>query len=260
MKGYSGYVLYTDGKTFFKESKNKKEVQRLLHSAHKQTKYRGRLLSSPMKYIFDVPEVILRYDKGFSMNYVYGYNIIDVLETADISTIDTIIERIFTLIDWEFSNSNLRPLKIDDFVDKLSKKCPKELSEPFLKEIKKLKYRYIKKGICHGDLTMANMIFGDKIYLIDFLSPFIRTPHQDLGKLLQEVDLKWSYHMMDKPVDVNKVNIGYKYLKKEVYKRIEYDDVVRAFHIMTLLRLFPYTHDKDMYELIYNRSKELIEE
>ena len=52
----------------------------------------------------------------------------------------------------------------------------------------------------------------------------------------------------------------YKYLKKEVYKRIEYDDVVRAFHIMTLLRLFPYTHDKDMYELIYNRSKELIEE
>lgn len=258
MKGYSGFKLSTDGKTFCKKAEGNPTA--LLHQAHKQMKYRGRLLDSPMKYIFDVPKVILKTNDGFCMDYVYGYNIIDVLETCDISTLDTIIERVFNLLDWEFGNCRLRPLKCSAFMNKLSKKCPKEFSEPFKKQVKNLKYRYIHKGICHGDLTFANMIFGDKIYLIDFLSPFIQTPYQDIGKLLQEVDLKWTYHMMDKPVDLNKVNIGYEYLKKQIYKRIEYDDVVRAFHLMTLLRLFPYTYEKKMYDLIYNRVKELIEE
>jgi len=257
VRGYSGFVLRTDGKIFCKDTN--KDPQALLHQAHKQMKYRSKLLDSPMKYIFDVPKVLNKSGTGFCMEFVYGYNIIDVLETCDISTIDTIVDRVFSLIDWEFSKSHMRPLKASAFIDKLSPKCPKEFSKPFISWIKSLNGALIQKGICHGDLTFANMIFGDKIYLIDFLSPFIQTPYQDIGKLLQEVDLKWTYRMMDKPVDINKVNIGYEYLKKKVYKRIEYDDIAHAFYLMTLLRLFPYTHEKGMYDLIYNRCKELIE-
>lgn len=257
MKGYSGFKLSTDGRTFCKRTTA--NPQALLHQAHKQMKYRGKLLDSPMKYIFDVPKVLATMDDGFCMEFVYGYNLIDVLETCDISTLDTIVDRVFSLIEWEFSKCKLRPLKISAFTDKLSKQCPAYFKIFFTQFLKKLDKGFIAKGICHGDLTFANMIFGDKIYLIDFLSPFIQTPYQDIGKLLQEVDLKWTYRMTDKPVDVNKVNIGYDYLRKKVYERIKYDEVVYTFHLMTLLRLFPYTHEKGMYDLIYDRCKELIE-
>ncbi len=257
MKGYSGFILRTNGKVFCKDTN--KDPQALLHQAHKQMKYRGKLLDSPMKLIFDVPKVTLKTGTGFCMDFVYGYNIIDVLETCDISTIDTIIDRVFSLIDWEFSISKKRLLNVEAFKNKLSVDCPMGFRKHIMNKLHE-KYRFVSIGMCHGDYSFANMIFGDKIYLIDFLSPFIRSPYQDIAKLLQSVNLKWSYLMLEKPVDDVKVSIGYKYLKKEIYKKIDaYDkDLVHIFYFMCLCRLFAYTTEKTMYNLIYNECEKEI--
>jgi tRNA A-37 threonylcarbamoyl transferase component Bud32 len=258
IKGYSGdKVFFKDGVIYKTTSK---DPARILHQAHKQMKYRGKLLQSPLRYAFDVPKVLDLLKNGYTMEYVNGYSIIDVIERGDFSTMRTIINNTFDLIDWEFKQSVKRLLPVTSFITKLSDECPKEFRLHLINCLNKNTFRLLPTGICHGDLTFANMIFGDKIYLIDHLSPFVRTPYQDIGKLLQDVNLKWSLQMMDKPVDTIKVDLGYEYLKRVVEERIsKYNkDLVHIFYFMTLCRLFPYTTDTDMYNLIYKECERLI--
>ena len=49
----------------------------------------------------------------------------------------------------------------------------------------------IYKNVCHGDLTLSNLIFkNNEIYCIDFLDSFIDSPIIDLVKLKQDSSLE----------------------------------------------------------------------
>ena len=72
VRGYSGYTNYRNGNLFIKETDG--DAKRLLHQAHKQSKYRSRLLASPLASKFDVPRVVSTWNNGFSMEYIEGKN------------------------------------------------------------------------------------------------------------------------------------------------------------------------------------------
>jgi aminoglycoside/choline kinase family phosphotransferase len=55
-------------------------------------------------------------------------------------------------------------------------------------------------GLCHGDLTLSNILVqehqGDRIVLIDFLDSFIESPLADLAKLRQDLVHGWTLQML----------------------------------------------------------------
>jgi hypothetical protein len=68
----------------------------------------------------------------------------------------------------------------------------------------------IPVGLCHGDLTLANVLFTirqQKYVLVDFLDSFIETPIADLAKLRQEHRLGWSSLVSRVPHDRKKYQI-----------------------------------------------------
>ena len=121
----------------------------------------------------------------------------------------------------------------------------------------------IPVGIQHGDLTFSNMIFSNKIVLIDFLDSYIESPLQDIGKIFQEINLKWSVLMSGKISDNAKVNIGYDYLRhktrilvEELMKEFDICEKTMAiFYLMTLLRLFPYITKPEIYDVTLKECK-----
>ena len=260
IKGYSGDTAYRYGDEFVKETDG--DPKRLLHQAHKQMKYRERL---PLTN-FAVPKVTRVFKNGFAMEYVEGKSLIDLLKEP--SKVEWVADNIIELLEWEFSHTTKRIFRVKPFINKLSSKCPIDLQEFLLKECKKLRFKLYQVGYMHGDLTCANMLFTkDKIYLIDFLKVFMRTPYQDIAKLYQEFDLYWVLLMSDYTTENKDIKYGYDYLAwriTEWARKSEFIDFrfVKVFRLMCLLRLFPYIpdNDKELFNLVYKRATDLMED
>ena len=259
MKGYSGDSAYYDGEWFIKETDG--DPKRLLHQAHKQMKYWSRLDIDG----FAVPFIRRIWTNGFSMEYIDGKSLPEMM-VSEPDKLPWIADKILELIDWEFSKSVKRPFILKPLVDKLSPACPNELRAYAIQEAKKLRFKLIPFGTNHGDLTCANMIFkDDKIYLVDFLQTFLRTPYQDIAKLLQEIDFHWAALMAEYESPAKELKFGYDYLNHRIQEHLEkhyseHKQAIRVFHFMCLCRLFPYCeNDKKIYDMVRYRCMELID-
>ena len=257
LKGYSGYSVYKVRNAVVKETDG--DPKRLLHQAHKQMKYKRRLEKSKLCNTFGVPHVLVTYKNGFSMECVEGKNIIQLM-IDEPERIPYIIDNIKQLIDWEFRNSVKRPFMPRYMINKLSPSCPYKIAKYIDDEAMALRYKLIPVGINHGDLSLSNMIFTDsKIYLIDFLKTYYRSPYQDIGKLWQEYDLKWSLKMFQY-VNFKAIDDGYAQIYEYLLKKLPYNRMIRLFRLMTLARLFPYTSDKNMFKEIEKKCYEVMNE
>jgi len=265
IRGFSGDLAYRLGNEFVKETYG--DPKRLLHQAWKQRKYGSRLHLSNLSNIFRVPRVTSIYSNGFKMEYIEGKNILEIMENEP-EKLEQIVDAILKLLNWEFSQSVKRPFRVKPFIKKLSPVCPKEFKAFLLQECKKLRFRLCDVGMTHGDLSCANMVFADeKIYLVDFLRVFYRTPYQDVAKLYQECDLHWAMLMSDYSKENKNIKNGYDYLTWRLNQWVESNKVidgcfVKIFRLMCLCRLFPYIPEgrDDMYSLIYKRCVDVIEE
>jgi len=111
------------------------------------------------------------------------------------------------------------------------------------------------------------MIFSNKIVLIDFLDTFLDTPLQDIGKLLQEVNLKWTPLMSTSKEDI-KIGITYNTIIDKVFLKVkEFNDkyfinpkITTLFYVMILLRIFPYITEKYIYDKVLIETRKIVEE
>lgn len=100
----------------------------------------------------------------------------------------------------------------------------------------------------HGDLTFENIIISDKqeIYFIDLLDSFVDTFYVDLAKLNQEFKILWSIRKKDR---CNNLVIKYTKLNEIFEKSITASkidqNVLDFFTIVNLLRIIPYTNNRD---------------
>lgn len=264
MKGFSGQEAYRSGNEFIKKTDG--DPKRLLHQAWKQQKYAKRMVKTEFYNTFDVPKVTGMLRDGFKMKYIDGKNIIEIMKEEP-ERLPSIADSILRLIDWEFKYSVNRLFRLKPLIQKLSPVCPKELSCYTINEAKKIRWKLIPYGMNHGDLTMANMIFTkDRIYLIDFLKTFLRTPYQDIAKLLQEIDLHWSSLMSDYSKEGNAIKYGYDYLNWRIQKHLKenylrHKQAIRVFHLACLCRLFPYCKDNyEVFNLTRYRCMEIIDD
>lgn len=274
LQGHSGFSLnvFQKNDKYVFVKRTTENIQRLKKQCEKQRKFYQKVNNSLyIKHLFKVPQVINKVENNnmysFSMKFYNGRNILSELEYNGYTRLNHILGCLFSFIKWEIKQSILSPLDSEVFKQKaydIQKKTNNDVStitEKIIDWSEELDGISIPIGNCHGDFTMSNMIFSDKIILIDFLDSFLESPLQDIGKLLQEVDLRWSLKMRSGKYDALKIKIGYEFLRKKTYEEIEKINldmrVINLFRLATQARLFPYIKEKKIFEETYENCRSM---
>ena len=274
--GHSGFDLCVskdNGVYLFTKSTVKDSV-RLKAQCMKQKKFHRMISShSMMNLLFRIPCVVSESDgKGysFSMEYVHGDSILGLIEHGKIDSLDYIVECLVSFVRWELSFCKRVPFDSSVFIDKINSieggvggKGLKSFFNRLRVMASELDGVWLPMGLCHGDFTFSNMIFGARITLIDFLDSFVESPLNDMGKLCQEVDLYWSLRMSPSGVfDEAKMIVGYEYLRGRLSDEFRFVDVDSGlflfFRVLTLTRILPYCKDELLFDDIKKCCLELI--
>ena len=122
----------------------------------------------------------------------------------------------------------------------------------------------IPVGLCHGDLTFSNILFnGNNYYLIDFLDSFIETPLQDIVKIRQDTQYRWSQQMYQKPFDAIRLKIICDKMDLEInsYFYHKYEWYRQNYHIiqlMNIVRILPYVNDTRIVEYLTDIIRDIL--
>lgn len=200
----------------------------------------------------------LKKKKYFIMNYINGYSSDLILKNLGVNEIKILREflknyflRLKESTKWEKIERKFFLQKINNVKKNIKQKELLKLfndNEKYL--FKKLnKIEYYPTGICHGDLTLSNMIIkNDKIYLIDFLNTYKDSIVQDLSKIYQEFILGWSSRFLNGNDIVRSKIICENIVDKKFFKSFSKEmlTVLEFEIILTLLRIFPYVKKNDI--------------
>ena len=179
--------------------------QRLIKQAEKQS-----LFNTPS---IKTPKVLDRgYTKDglfyFDMEYVQGITLAEYLKRIEVGKVRGLVEQIVNGINsligtekGEFSERVFQN-KIDSLEKKLSTDDNKIVSKAVYM-LRKHSWNQFNKTMCHGDLTLENIIVKDgQLYFIDFLDSFYDCWIMDISTLLQDVQTLWAYRN-DENMDIN---------------------------------------------------------
>ena len=107
-------------------------------------------------------------------------------------------------------------------------------------------------GVCHGDLTLSNILFTDSGYhFIDFLDSFIETPIQDVVKLRQDTKYAWSLMMYTGKYNDVHIKMIFEYIDNIIYKYIKKHDWYKYYSVLqyiNILRIVPYVKEEKVYD------------
>lgn len=266
VQGHSGcniHVVREEGEMFvYKTSSDPKYFDRLVLQAEKQKK-----AAMPEYQHIRVPKVHSIYrsetEVQVKMDYVYSWNFVEFFEHAGFEQVRYLIDALIMFIEREIRESPLKTISSKIIKEKFDDVKTKTLSNPHLKEDKKI-HQIINRsqmifdslndmelpmGISHGDLTFSNILFnGNNYYLIDFLDSFIESPLLDIVKLRQDTAWMWSRLMYTQPCDNIRLRIAFNKIDKELdsYFQSKYDwykKYYNTFQLMNFLRILQYAHE-----------------
>lgn len=202
-KGLSGCKLHLiDSVLVRKSSPNLNYNKRLESQMNKQKSFNIPSLSevkTPIVYNSGYINDLFYFD----MEYINGQQPLDIFISGtkmEIKNISNNIENYFDCLFYSLSPSVQIEIEIDHF--KLSNR--KKLISLYEKSnygnfityliniIDNIECVNFRISNCHGDFTIANMIYCDNsLYLLDFLDSYIESPIIDLVKLKQDLYHNW---------------------------------------------------------------------
>ena len=244
VKGHSKYKLKLENNLVTKY--HYKDDDRLVASANKQTEFIS-------KY-FKTPKVLDIQSNKFEMEYISGYSFSQFLTSASKRDLDGFINKIDGYLKENIIGELNVPIQL--FINKI--KSIDFNSDLLLSKIKHKKDIKIKVGLSHGDMTLSNMIFAEDIYLIDFLDSYIESPTMDIIKLRQDTHLYWSLNMVNDITDLTKIKLGLKYIDNFLLNNYNVEEYY-FLQIINLIRIFPYTIDKETEDWLTKNINELCE-
>lgn len=198
-KGLSGCNLILMNDVVRKSSSNINYNSRLFLQMEKQKSFSSIVIEG-----IKTPKIINSgYDDDifyFDMEYIFGHQPFDVFISGTKTEIDNFIKYLNNYFNFLFTSS-IQNVDIYYFksenINKLNslndKSDYKEFINYLIYVVSNLESKIFIKSECHGDFTIANMIYyNNNIYLIDFLDSFINSPVVDLVKLKQDLYHNWS--------------------------------------------------------------------
>jgi serine/threonine protein kinase len=165
-------------------------------------------------------------------------------------------------ISYEKINKYIFLKKIEEIQEKLNNKKYIFFKKEIFSIVKKKFSRdlfYPKNKICHGDLTLSNIIVDSntkKIILFDFQKTYNDNLIQDYSKIYQDIVLNWTGRKFSQK-DKIRANIVYNTLvPKTNWEKLD-KILLKATKneiFMTLLRIFPYVRSDDDLTLKWLQS------
>lgn len=282
VKGHSGcqidVVSEGGGIYVYKSTADPKYLARLALQAKKQ-----RAAAEVEYQHIRVPKIYDIQEKPgttiVKMQYVYSKNFIEFFEQAGFEQVDYLIEALECFVDYEVSKCELRKVSPMIFRDKFAEIKDRCLSSTLyegnadIRDIlnrseqifRNLSELLIPIGICHGDLTFSNILFnGNNYYLIDFLDSFIETPLQDIVKLRQDTQFRWSQLMYTKSYDATRLRIVCDKIDREIHRYFSrkyrwYSDNYSVMQLMNILRILPYAHEGRVISYLIEVLNEILD-
>lgn len=195
--------------------------------------------------------------KSYKTPYINGLSGELIIKNAGIRELKQIKKFIFlyfknieSLNTWKKINNKIFYKKLEEIEKKIKInrllvlfKKNKSTLEKIIKNIKSY-----PSGLCHGDLTLSNIIIdGKKIYLIDFLKTYNDNILQDISKIYQEFILGWSSrYLFDN--EKLRAQIFCKMIIDNNFFKLFSNDLLKYLNfevLITLFRIFPYVDKKD---------------
>lgn len=255
LSGHSGCEvdLCKDGEEIFvrKSSGSEEYSHRLKKQFIKQKKFLLSTVQTPK---------ILRYGTEkdgifwFDMEFVNGITLAEYMHNIKVKEIVDLMKVLFSSLmikDGKINNkaNELFGAKISSLKKKLWTENPL-LKQAFAK-LENFDFKQIPQTHCCGDLTLENIILAPtgKIYLIDLLDSFYNSWMIDVAKLLQDIDLGWSYRHIRRDYNLNlRLGIAKQALMDDILQLENGKTLLKNIYyvlLLNVLRIYPYTHDEE---------------
>ncbi|MBR6010699.1 MAG: hypothetical protein IKP35_04790 [Alphaproteobacteria bacterium] len=267
LSGHSGCVLglYKENDNIFlrKSSGDKDYNKRLKSQCLKQCRFRLDKIKTPEVYRYGIGDDGLFY---FDMEFVNGVTCAQHMNYIKIKDIVNLIDLLFEVLPVD----NSYPC---DIADQIFKNKIKSLHDKWYNynscvksafdKLENFDFKDIPLSTCCGDLTLENIILSSSgIYVIDLLDSFYNSWMIDVAKLLQDIDLGWSYRHQKRDFNLN--------LRLATAKQAIFDKILalpdgkkiltKIYHILLLnvLRIYPYAKDEETFKFLDNATEQVI--
>ena len=254
-----------DGAVFVrKTSKDQEYNERMKAQCEKQAVFRGESIRAPKVLNRGYNEDGLFF---FDMEYIQGVTLAEYIKTMEIGKVKGLVESLIASIvpqdriqTQKEGGQNVKKI----FEEKLSflRKTLKAKNNPVIDRSLDLlqthDWRKLTPSQCHGDMTLENIIVkNDQLFFIDFLDSFYDSWFLDIGTLLQDVQVMWSYRFQQN-VSMNTVLrlIVFRDLLLDEIKKINPAYVVEIYYslLQKLIRIYPYTKDELTYRFLNEKT------
>ena len=206
------------------------------------------------------PDIVHYNDEYFDMQYILGesYNeFFSKCNKQDLDNIVNICSNYFNKIlssSEKYTDENIKYLLIDKFNRLKKESTYSKYIDYIIQEINSSQFHDIPKTTCHGDFTVANMIFfKGKICCIDFLDSYIETVIVDMVKLKQDIYYEWILNINEGNLRIRQ---GFNYLWNKLYSKFKqyYNlEFTNFITILNWLRIEPYIKT-DKQKIILNNN------
>lgn len=259
LNGHSGcgLNLYKQEEILFlrKDSGNPEYNRRLKKQFIKQNKFSLLGIKTPKVFNYGQENGLFYFD----MEFLNGVTLAEYMANIKIKEINSLISLLFKSLPVQTSIKNADADAI--FKKKISqiKKQLRPSDTEALQAVKILEnfdFSNVPYSYCCGDLTLENIMLDDnkQIYLIDFLDSFYNSWMIDIAKLLQDLELHWSYRHQN--IDFN-LAMRLAVAKEALLENIaEYGNahknIITIYHILLLnmLRIIPYAKDNKTHDFL----------
>lgn len=221
---------------------------------------------------FATPE-ILSYGREngrfyFDMRFIRGVTLAEHMKIIKTKEIVSLMNYLFKSMPVESAvyRSDTQAVfqnKIADLDSKMTGKSSVQAAA--FRWLKGFDFSGVPSSYCCGDLTLENILLGETdrgIYLIDFLDSFFNSWMIDIAKLLQDLELGWSWRKQS--ADTNR-NLRCMIARQALIEGIlELPDgaakLESVYHILLLnvLRIYPYTRDAETYDFLENALRKTL--
>ena len=266
--GHSGCQIFLmeddDGKNYVRKiSKDKAYNYRLKSQSEKQEAFSGDPIRTPKVLNQGYTEEGLYF---FDMEYIQGVTLAEYIKTMEIGKVKGLVEALVSSLvpKKQVSISEEQQILARDIFERklsdLRTKLPfdNEIINHALDLLENHNWSKLTPTQCHGDMTLENIIIkDDRMYFIDFLDSFYDSWFLDIGTLLQDIQVMWSYRFQ-KEVSMNTVLrlIVFRDLLLDEIRKIDPSYIIEIYYslLQKLIRIYPYTEDEFTYNFLNEKT------
>ena len=246
-----------------KISSDKNYNKRLAVQAKKQATYSNPNIKVPKVLQTGYTDDGLFY---FDMEYVQGITMAEYIKTIEIGKVRSICESIVNnIVSRDSENTDVDEsiftTKIASLKEKLQPQNNLVINDA-IELLNKHSWKRFRKTQCHGDLSLENIIVKDnQLYLIAFLDSFYDCWIMDISTIMQDVQTMWSYrHDEEAGINTKLRLLVFRDILMDTVKRVSPEDYLEVYYalLLKLIRIFPYTKDKETYDFLNDKTKSII--